>query len=47
MEKRDVPKVLQGILKFDASLTNVLCNLIDKFIPPAKFENHFQALEVS
>uniref|UniRef100_A0A1B6M417 Phosphatidic acid phosphatase type 2/haloperoxidase domain-containing protein n=1 Tax=Graphocephala atropunctata TaxID=36148 RepID=A0A1B6M417_9HEMI len=46
-EKREVPAVLQKLLKADMYITNTLCNLMEKCLPFRSLKVHYKLLEVS
>ncbi|XP_014252290.1 phospholipid phosphatase 6 [Cimex lectularius] len=45
--KREVPGALRAVLEKDIALTNTVCHLGDKVLPPLKFKKYYKALEIS
>lgn len=46
-EKRQVPPALQKLLKADVYMTNLLCTMMNKFLPFRSLKVHYKLLEVS
>lgn len=46
-EKRQVPPALQRLLKADVYMTNLLCTMMNKFLPFRSLKVHYKLLEVS